>query len=240
MRKARACLLAFIFAAPLSAFAQNVYWQPSGNAGIWYSYADQKIESTDHSPSGGGIGFDGKFNLPFHLFIDGMFQFNDESYPYEEQTDGRFYGASLSEQSRIGGGLQFVPPGLPLNLFGKIEYVNYRFRSPLLQDQFGDVYREHDNDDGGGYFLGFRTLNPGPQIYGQGGYLDLSDSHGQEYKLGLAWPIGRIMRRRATVELFAEYDWTRLHANHGDDDTFENFLPGLMYDYHVGVRIPFY
>ncbi len=243
MRKTLLGLAFGTLAAP-AAFAQDyvqpVFWRPSGDLSVWYSYADQKVQETDHSPSGSGVGFSAQLNLPYYLFVEGKFQFNGEDQPSENVGQNTFVGTSLDEQARVGGGIQAYLPLIPTTIYAKADYMHYRFSSGDLVDQFGNVGRIYDNDDGAGYFAGFRTNGPWVQFYGEGGYLKLSDSHGQQFRGGVAFPLGHIIRRRANIELFAEYDWTRLHANHGNDDTFQNFLPGLMYDYQVGVRIPFY
>jgi len=233
-----------LVAVPSAVLAQDEppgFWRASGDIDLWSSYADQKIRETDHSPDGGGVGIGGQLNLPFYTFIEGKYQYNDEDYPYQNSTQGTGYGNSLDEQARLGGGLQAYLPLVQATVYGKVDYVHYRFRSPLLENQYGDIYRAHDNDDGAGFFGGFRTNLPLlVQFYGEGGYLKLSKSRGPEFKGGVALPLGNMFRRRASIELFAEYEWTRLHANSGNTDTFDNFLPGLMYDYRFGVRVPFY
>jgi len=244
MRKAFLGLVLGSVAAPAVVLAQDyappLFWRPSGDLDLWYSYADQKIQQTDHSPSGSGVGFSGQLNLPFYLFVEGKFQFNDEDHPYENSPAGTGYGMSLDEQVRTGGGVQAYVPLVPMTIYAKADYVHYRYSSPDLVDDFGNVGRFHDNDDGAGYFAGFRSNGRWLQVYGEGGYLKLSDTHGQQFRGGLALPLGHVIRHRANIELFAEYEWTRLHGNHGNDDAFNNFLPGLMYDYHVGIRMPFY
>lgn len=229
MRKALACLLVGTLSAPVAVFAQSIVWPTSGDLDIYYSHANQKVDQATHNPAGSGVGFSGQINLPFGLFVDGMYQYNGE----DQAQFGVADGLGLQDQARVGGGLQWFVPRTPLTLYGKADYVHYRYESATFINYDGSTFSAHDNDDGAGYFLGFRTRLPGFELYGQGGYLHLADTRGQEYTAGVAVPLGRIIRRRALVQLFAEYDWTSLHERAGG-------YHDIFYDYRAGIRIPFY
>lgn len=245
MRKSLLCLASLALAVPAAAHADGP-WLHSvpGDLSVYYSYAYQKVEQSTETPSGSGIGVNGEIGLPldlfpFLLFVDGMYQYNGEDHAEFQTTSATggtttFVGLGLSEQVRAGGGLQFALPTAPVLFYAKADYVHYRFDSPVFEDRFGNLFRgPHDNDDGAGYFGGFRARLPVVEIYGQGGYLNLADTDGQEFEGGFAIPLGPIMRRRASVQLFAEYQWTRLHER---DTRFHD----IFHDYRAGIRIPFY
>lgn len=243
MHKALVGMAAGMLAAltvPAVAAADPLFIPVSGDFNVYYSYARQKVEQATNNPDGSGIGIGGQLNLPLNLpigvFIDGLYQYNGENqaeFSDPSQPGNTVVGLGLQDQVRAGGGLQFIVPTTPLLLYGKAEYVHYRYESADYIDQFGNIFGFHDNDDGAGYFGGFRLINPRYEIYGQGGYLKLSDTEGPEYRAGIAVPLGRIIRRRAIVQLFAEYDWTRLHE-------LGTSFHDIFYDYRAGIRIPFY
>lgn len=242
MRKAMLMLVAVLSAAPTVVCAQQLFWPVSGDFDVYYSYARQKVEQASNHPNGSGVGIGGQLNLPlglpFNVFVDGFYQYNGENTAQFQDTTGvnggTVFGLGLADQLRAGGGLQTIIPGTPLLVYGKADYVHYRYESDDYFDPAsGDIYHYHDNDDGAGYFGGFKLIYPQFEVYGQGGYLNLSDTKGPEYRGGIAVPIGRIIRRRAVVQLFAEYDWTRLQER---GTSFHD----IFYDYRAGIRIPFF
>lgn len=213
-----------VLVAPAGAFAAPYY--PNGDLGIYYDYSNQKIEQS-LKPSGSGVGIGGTLNLPYNLFLDGRYQYNNEHTSEYDDFFGHEPGVSLqAEQARLGGGIQFFVPQAPVTVYGKIDYVHYGFDGRQAGVDLGS-----DNDDGAGYFLGFRTRYPGLNVYAQGGWLELSDTHGQEYTAGVDFPVGRTWPRGVPVKLFAEFQWSKLNEEQGG-------YHDIYYDYRAGLRVP--
>jgi hypothetical protein len=197
----------------------------SGDFGIYYSYANQKLEGEPSNPGGSGVGAEAQWNLPYNLFVNGLYQYNNE---YAEPV-GIYAGLrQKTDQVRAGGGIQFPMPNSPLTLYGRVDYVHYGF-----EYSSGGVIYPRDNNDGMGYSAGFKTLAGPVALYLEGGYIDLSDSHGQEAAGGLSFPLGNGRVYRSPLEFFVEYRWTHLDAVNGGN------YSDIYYDYRAGLRMPF-
>lgn len=194
----------------------------TGSLSPYYTYQVQlPTDSTRHF-SGSGAGVSGWMNLPYNLFLDGRYQWNNEFVP----PQGGFFGspgAHLDQrQARLGGGIQFFVPYSPLTLYGKIDYVHY---GATLRS--GGVDYGHVNDDGTGYFGGLRLGQFGYRLYAEGGYVSLSDSDGPQALVGLDLPLGQ------RVKLFLEYQYNDFGFNDGSGQHLR------IDDYRVGLRLPF-
>ncbi len=217
--------LAPVVAVPVNTFADGNPPPGSGDFGVYYSYANQKLEGEPSNPSGSGVGIDAQWNLPYGLFTNASYQYNNE---YAAPTDIYDGLRQKTEQVRGGGGIQFPMPNQPLILYGKIDYVHYGF-----DYSSGGIDYGRDNNDGLGYSVGFKTWAGPVAFYLEGGYLDLSDSHGQEAIGGVSFPLGRGRVYRSPIEFFAEYHWSHLTTTSGGD------FSDIYYDYRAGLRVPF-
>jgi hypothetical protein len=220
--------------APLSGMAQDPTAPRTGDFSVYYAYANQKSPYVDPSNPGGnvggsGVGASGQLNLPYNLFVNGLYQYNNEYIAPEYIPPYQYAGLrQKTEQVRAGGGIQFPMPQQPLVLYAKINYVHYAFDSSSGGIAFG-----RDNEDGMGYAGGFKTYAGPVTFYLEGSYLDLADFHGQEGFGGVSVPLGPSGRRSGPPELMLEYRWTHLSASERAD------YSTIFYDYHVGFRLPF-
>ncbi|MDE2148367.1 MAG: hypothetical protein KGJ55_00770 [Gammaproteobacteria bacterium] len=211
-------LLAWILiAAPALAPAAPLPF--SGVLWPYYSYQVQLPSGSPDHFSGSGAGIGGRLNLPFGLFADASYQWNNEFVA----PAGGFAGSHLDQrEARAGGGVNFFVPFSPLSLYGRIDYVHFgqTVRS-------GGVDLGHSNDDGTGYFGGVRFDGFGFALYGEGGYVNLSDADGPEARAGLELPLGRQLR------MFAEYRYDDFRFGDGSGQRLR------FNEARVGVRLPF-
>jgi hypothetical protein len=216
---------AVALAAPATRYVDG--WMPrTGDFGLYYSYANQKFQGAPTNPGGSGVGVVLRKDLPNNLFVDALYESNVEHAAAFSQGGFDFPGVrSMNDQVRAGGGIQFFVPQQPLTLYGKVDYVHYGFHEKVGSEEFFA-----NNDDGVGYFLGFRTTGPGLNVYAQGGQLELADTRGQEGSGGVSFPIGRVDAYGLPVNFFIEYRWTHLEEDNGAHD--------IYYNYHAGLNFP--
>ena len=186
----------------------------TGMIAPYYSYGLQQFDDGSPHFSGSGAGISAQFNLPMNLFVDGMYQWNNETVQEVPGARQRF------DQARAGGGIQLFLPYSPLVLYGKVDYVHYGTHLKLNSQTV-----DNDNDDGTGYFGGLRMSRYGYDFYAQGGYVDLSDASGPEALVGFDVPLGRALK------LFAEYRYNDYALNNSSNHV-------RFSDYHVGFRLP--
>jgi len=207
-----------------------------GTASLYYSYATQKIPGSTGNPGGSGVGIATQINIHRNFFIDGLYQYNNEHLPGADVTTSfgtvSEPGAQIKlDQVRAGGGVQYFVPQTPLTVYGKVDYVHYGYNLRSAGTDYGT-----DNDDGPGYFAGIKANGPlGGQLYAEGGYLDLSDSHGQEGFVGGSLPVGRFLSYHShelPVQWYLEYRWSHLGLRGLDGSEID-------YEYRTGLRLPF-
>lgn len=212
-----ALLIWSLGAAPVLALAAPLPF--SGELSPYYSYQAQLPSGSADHFSGSGAGISGRLNLPFGLFADASYQWNNEFVA----PSGGFAGSHLDQrEARAGGGLNFYLPFSPLSLYGRIDYVHFG-----QSVRSGGVNFGHSNDDGTGYFAGVRFDGFGFALYGEGGYVNLSDSDGPEARAGVELPVGRQLR------MFAEYRYDNFRFNDGSGQHLR------FNEARVGLRLPF-
>lgn len=203
--KGLAALGGLLLAAPLAAMAGpmsyiDAYYIPDSTLTV--EAANSEIESDD----GDGFGVKLAGMVGENFFLAGEYQ----------STDNEFGNATVTvETTRLGLGFHF---GLPVYLLG--EYVNNEASGELAN--FGGA----GDEDGYGIHAGIKfDIIDMLTIDARGGYLDVGDSDGYEYVVGLGLNLDR------HFGLFADYRVSELER---DDD-----VTGKVEDVRAGFRFRF-
>ena len=209
------------------------FYVPHANLALYGSYMDQNSNQSGLNPGGGGGGAQLGLSLTPNFFVGGSYQYN-----YLTQSDAPAAALGLSssrvsygekvDQGRVGGGLVMHVPLAPLDVFGKVEYVHYDYQTVHASVDGGTSGNfDRSNDDGVGYHVGLQTRLPGFSVYGSVGYLNLSNSEGPEFNVGLMLPMAPLTWG------FIEYRYDDLHNSAGFSDRTQTD------DVHAGVRMTF-
>lgn len=203
--KRLAALGGMLFAAPLAAWAGpmsyiDAYYIPDST--LTFEGPNAEVESDD----GDGFGVKLAGMVGESVFIAGEYQ----------STDNEFGNVTATvETSRIGAGFHF---GFPIYLLG--EYVNNE-----LSGEIGNFGASGD-EDGFGVHAGIKfDILDMLTLDARGGYLDVGDSDGYEYVVGLGLNLDR------HFGLFADYRVSELEN--------ENDVTGKVEDVRAGLRFRF-
>ena len=222
-------------AASAAAQAQGLILPVKGNIAIFGSYLDQNIDEAGLNPEGGGGGVQLGLSFTNHFFVSGSYEYD---YLYQSNAPGSSFGGlvppggSLTygervNQARAGGGFVTGLFPLPMDIYGKVEYVHYDYQYVHgIHDGVDIGNGDRFNDDGVGFHVGLQSKLPFLSVYGSIGYLSLSQSSGPEFNMGFEVPVLPL------TWAFLEYRYDDLKVDNASE---HNQLDNV----HAGLRMTF-